>query len=146
MSRKHRTTTDGNGRPSFARAGMLLVGALMLAGCQAPDLRGLMPGARPAAPAPAPAPQTIAPDVFDPDAPAAGGPAPAANVAEAACMQQGRDQGLAVREVVGTREVRGSDGVATSRDVMLRVARGQQVYDVRCSYNYGTEQARIMSL
>jgi len=48
--------------------------------------------------------------------------------------------------VVGTREVSGSDGLARSRDVMLRVARGQQVYEVRCSYNYVSNEARIMSL
>lgn len=61
-------------------------------------------------------------------------------------MQQGQGQGLAVQSVVGTREVRGDDGAARSRDVMLQVARGQQVYEVRCSYSYDSGQARIMSL
>jgi hypothetical protein len=69
-----------------------------------------------------------------------------ASAAESSCTQQGQAQGLAVQGVVGTREVTGADGVARSRDVMLRVARGQQVYEVRCSYSYASGQARIMSL
>lgn len=66
--------------------------------------------------------------------------------AEAACTEVAQAQGLGVQSIVGTREVTGADGVAVSRDVMLRVARGQQVYDVRCSYSYGGDAARIMSL
>lgn len=128
-----------------ARYGPLLVGALLLAGCQMPDFRGMVPAPRSAAPAtadPAPDPAT------DPLGEGAGiaAPAPSASVAEAACMQAGRDRDLTVREIVGTREVPGADGIPASRDVMLRVARGQQVYDVRCSYSYASAQARIMSL
>ncbi len=130
------------------RVGVMVLAAVLLGACQAPDLRSVMPGPRAEAPAPAPAPEGVAADAFSPEAPGEGAaaPRPPASQAEAACMQQGREQGLAVREVVGTREVQGSDGQAVSRDVMLRVARGQQVYDVRCSYHYASAAARIMSL
>ncbi|MFN3955195.1 MAG: hypothetical protein ACK4LQ_12150 [Pararhodobacter sp.] len=79
-------------------------------------------------------------------APEAPGARPSAGAAENACVAAGQQQGLGVQGVVGTREVAGSDGQPTSRDVMLRVARGQQLYEVRCSYNYASAQARIMSL
>jgi len=63
-----------------------------------------------------------------------------ASAAEAACVAQGQNQGMNVQTVVGTREAEGA------RDVMLRVARGQQVFDVRCRYDNTTGDARIMTL
>lgn len=106
---------------------------LVLAGCfQMPASYGAAPVRN------APPPVTV----IDP----APGVAPSASVAENACVSAGQAQGLAVQGVVGTRETMGTDGMAQSRDVMLRVARGQQVYDVRCAYSYASAQARIMSL
>jgi hypothetical protein len=115
-----------------------LTGVLVLAGCaDFPDLR------QPAQPRGA-APVQSAPPPPSPSADI--GIRRSASAAEAACVAQGETQGMNVQTVVGTREVSGSDGRATSRDVMLRVARGQQVFDVRCSYDYASAQARIMTL
>lgn len=116
-----------------------LTGALALAGCaELPHLTGAQPRAA------APAPFQAAPP---PPAPSADiGIRRSASAAEAACVAQGETQGMNVQSVVGTREVTGADGQASSRDVMLRVARGQQVFDVRCSYNYASGEARIMTL
>ena len=141
-------TRIGGRGGTAGRVGVMVLAAALLGACEAPDLRGMMPGPRAETSAPAPAPDGVAADAFAPASPEDGAaiPRPPASQAEAACMQQGREQGLAVREVVGTREVQGSDGQAVSRDVMLRVARGQQVYDVRCSYHYASAAARIMSL
>jgi len=123
---------------AFARTMTALAGVLVLAGCfQAPALRSAAP--QRSAPPPAASVAPVIPEAAVP------GAVPA-SAAETACTNQGQSQGLAVRGVVGTREVRGSDGTASARDVMLRVARGQQVYEVRCSYSYATGQARIMSL
>ena len=69
-----------------------------------------------------------------------------ASAAEAACVAQGEMQGMNVQSVVGTRENTTPAGQPTSRDVMLRVARGQQVFDVRCRYDYASSEARIMTL
>lgn len=74
------------------------------------------------------------------------GPAPAqrsAAGAEAACTTAGRDRGLDVLGVVGTRNVTGPDG-APERDVMLRVARDGTQLEVRCNYKPETGLARIM--
>lgn len=121
----------------YTRTAAVLVSMLFIAGCaQLPDMRG--PAPQRGAPPPAAQPVPVVPE-------ATPGAVPA-SAAESSCMQQGQSQGLAVQGVVGTREVSGSDGVARSRDVMLRVARGQQVYEVRCSYSYASGQARIMSL
>lgn len=121
----------------YVRSVSALVGVLVIAGCaQLPDMRG--PAPIRSAPPPAAQPAPVMPD-------ATPGAVPA-SAAESSCTQQGQAQGLAVQGVVGTREVTGADGVARSRDVMLRVARGQQVYEVRCSYSYASGQARIMSL
>ena len=121
----------------YARSMSMLIGVLAIAGCaQMPDFRD---GAR----TQATPPRTVQPA---PGAPVTDAGAVPASAAEAACMEQGRGQGLAVQGVVGTREVSGADGLARSRDVMLRVARGQQVYEVRCSYSYVSNEARIMSL
>lgn len=110
----------------------LLLGAVV-AGCgPMPDLRrGFSPTA-------APAPRSA------PVAPMAG--APAAGMAEQACSDEARARDLSVRAVVGSREVEGEGGAVTSRDVMLRVERRGQVYDVRCRFLYESGEARIMSL
>lgn len=91
------------------------------------------------------APRGVAPQPALP-APEAPGARPSASAAESACVAAGQQQGLNVQGVVGTREVSGSDGQPASRDVMLRVARGQQLYELRCSYHYASAQARIMTL
>ncbi len=72
--------------------------------------------------------------------------APLASAAENACTEAGRAAGFDVRGVVGTREVTGTGGLPESRDVMLRVQRGGQSLDVRCSYAYAGGAARIMTL
>lgn len=122
----------------YARTVVAMVGVVVLSGCGAlPEMRGSAPMRG------APPPTTAQPAPMAPQAEPGVVPASAA---ESACTQQGQSQGLAVQGVVGTREVNSGDGVARSRDVMLRVARGQQVYEVRCSYSYASGQARIMSL
>lgn len=122
-----------------ARTLTTIAGVLIIAGCaQLPVLRGPAPTMR----APSPPPMASA----QPMAPAEPGAPVSAGQAETACLSQGRAQGLAVQGVVGTREVTGPDGAPSARDVMLRVARGQQVYEVRCNYSYASAEARIMSL
>ncbi|KPQ06010.1 MAG: Suppressor of cytokine signaling [Rhodobacteraceae bacterium HLUCCA12] len=121
-------------RTAFA----LTAGCAVLAGCaQMPDLPGF--GAQ------RNAPRAAVPDTDSATDDSTPGAVPA-STAERACTRQGQDQGLSVQGVVGTREVMGDDGVPRSRDVMLRVARGEQVYEVRCSYSYVSSEARIMSL
>lgn len=76
-------------------------------------------------------------------------PAPAgasASAAETACLDAGRRAGFDVQGVVGTHEVVGAGGLPTSRDVMLRVQRGGQSIEVRCSYAYLNSTAQIMTL
>lgn len=108
-----------------------LAGATLLAGCGGlPDLRP-----RPHFPAAVAAPAT----------PGAG-PAPSASLAEQQCLAAGASAGFDVQGVVGTRELTGADGMPVSRDVMLRVRRGSQTLDLRCSYAYDTGLARIMTL
>ena len=128
-------------RPSPKPLGLALAATLVLAGCLQPQqsMRVIgAPAAAPAAAAPAAAPAAL--------------PAPpptavaTASRAEAACIDQGRAQGLSVERVAGTRAITGADGQSTGRDVMLRVSRDGQVYEVRCSYQSATDQARIMSL
>jgi hypothetical protein len=116
-----------------------LIGAMALAGCAGfPDMMG--------APAPSPAPAP-APMIAPMPEPAEDiGIRRSASAAEAACVAQGETQGMNVQSVVGTREVAGGDGRPVSRDVLLRVARGEQVFDVRCSYDYASSEARIMTL
>ncbi|MCC5986382.1 MAG: hypothetical protein JJT95_01790 [Pararhodobacter sp.] len=111
---------------------------LALGGCQLPMPGDWRPGASEGrAPAPAAA---------LPRAEPSGGAVPTTGEAEAACVAQGRSQGLEVQSVVGSRVQRGEDDVPLARDVMLRVARGGQVYDLRCNYQYASSEARIMSL
>jgi hypothetical protein len=114
-----------------------LAGVFTLAGCA--DFPDILP-AQPRSAAPvqsAPPPPAPSADI---------GIRRSASAAEAACVAQGETQGMNVQTVVGTREVSGSDGQPSSRDVMLRVARGQQVFDVRCRYDYDSSEARIMTL
>ena len=108
--------------------------ALVLAGCALPPLGDLRPGTGASAPAAA--------------APAPGGDdaIPTAGEAEAACVARGREQGLDVQSVVGSRVQRDADEQPVARDVMLRVARQGQVFDLRCNYRYASAEARIMSL
>jgi len=114
---------------------LLLVAGLGLSACaQAPRL---ITG-------PAPAPAAIAPpDAFPAPAPT---DVSTASRAERACVDQGNAQGLSVQGVVGTRAVTDSGGATTGRDVMLRVSRQGQMFEVRCNYVEGTDTARIMSL
>lgn len=117
-----------------------LAGALALAGCaELAEMRPAQP--RPVvAVHPAPPP----PSPLAPAQPLA--MQRSASAAEAACVAQGQGQGMNIQRVVGTREVAGPGGQPVARDVMLRVARGQQVFDIRCSYDYASGQARIMTL
>lgn len=73
-------------------------------------------------------------------------PTPSASAAESACLDAGRAAGFDVQGIVGTREVLGSGGLPQSRDVMLRVQRGSQSVEVRCSYAYMNGTAQIMTL
>lgn len=74
-----------------------------------------------------------------------GGEVVAASDAESACLGAAQERGLSVQSVVGSRAVEGSDG-DSGRDVMLRVSRSGQEYEVRCNYAGATGTARIMSL
>jgi len=119
------------------RVRLLMTGALagltLLGACgDIPDLRyGPRPGFFP-----------------QPSAPAAPGaiPGPSSSQAEQACMTAGTGAGFEVLGVVGTREITGADGLAVSRDVMLRVRSGGQTVEVRCNFAYDTAAARIMTL
>ena len=123
----------------IARNLTAIVGVFVVAGCSQLPVRFDLGPARPSAP---PATTIGAEPVVRSGAE---GAVPAGQ-AEAACMAQVQQQGLAVQGVVGTREVTRADGAPSARDVMLRVARGQQVYEVRCNYSYAGAEARIMSL
>jgi len=118
---------------------------LGLAACgELPDLRQ---GGR-TLPSPAvatiPPPEPMPPEMSVPEPLPGARPSPAQ--AETACMAAGRERGFVVQGVVGSSDVAGADGLPVSRDVMLRVARGAQVFDLRCNYHYGGAQARIMVL
>ncbi|SDW48345.1 hypothetical protein [Roseicitreum antarcticum] len=117
-----------------------VLGVLALAGCTAyPGQMGGFSAPRTTAPstiAVTPAPAGSFPDM--------GAPVPASE-AERACLGAAQERGLTVRSVVGSRAVAGSDG-DSGRDVMLRVARSGQEYEVRCNYAGATQSARIMSL
>ena len=110
-----------------------LAGATLLSACgDIPDLRRGMPVRSGSG--------SVAPMA----APSTG--APSSSAAETACMTAGRDAGFTVSGVVGTQEVIGAGGIATSRDVMLGVNRGGQSLQVRCNYSYAEASARIMTL
>ncbi len=116
------------------RAGLALAALLLVSGCA---MAPLGPSTRPAPPA-APAPVTPAvpmPEPTSPDAEASG--------AEQACIAAGRERGLDVLGVVGSRAVSDTNGAA-ARDVMLRVQRSGSELEVRCNYVEETRMARIM--
>ncbi|MCC5985059.1 MAG: hypothetical protein JJU42_11905 [Rhodobacteraceae bacterium] len=115
---------------------LCLAAGLGLSACMAP----LGMGAPAAAPRAAPGGQVAS---LPPPSPA---DVPTASRAERACVEQGAAQGLTVQRVVGTRATTDASGQTTGRDVMLRVSRQGQVYEVRCNYAQATDTARIMSL
>lgn len=121
---------------------LILTLTLLLAACAGvPDFRARTSSSAPR-PAPLPANVTMStPTPFEVAPGSAGAPA-----AEAACTAAGRERGFEVQGVVGSTEVMGTDGQPASRDVMLRVARASQVFDLRCNYHYGSAQARVMAL
>jgi hypothetical protein len=81
-----------------------------------------------------------------PAAPMAPAPGRPASDAETACFEAGRAAGFGDMQLAGTAEVMGTEGVPSSRDVMIGVRRGGQSFEVRCSYSYATNTARIMTL
>ncbi|TVP71756.1 MAG: hypothetical protein EA339_09035 [Rhodobacteraceae bacterium] len=66
-----------------------------------------------------------------------------ASGAEQACVAAGRERGLDVVDVVGSRSVTSASGEA-GRDVLLRVRRSGAEIEVRCNYVENTRLARIM--
>lgn len=119
-------------RPRRAVPALLCV--LLAAGC---TMAPLGPATRPApvAPPAAVGPAATIPEQMTPDATASG--------AEQACIAAGRERGLDVMGVVGSRSVNGTNGEA-ARDVMLRVRRSGAEIEVRCNYVAETRMARIM--
>lgn len=113
-------------KPTIA---LLALGAVALTAC------GPFPDAR--------ARSIARPAPMAPVQPAPGRPA---NEAESACFEAGRAAGFEGMRLVGSVEVMGTQGVASSRDVMIGVRRGGQSFEVRCSYSYETNSARIMTL
>jgi hypothetical protein len=73
-------------------------------------------------------------------------PGRAATKAESACFEAGRAAGFENMRLAGSAEVMGPNGLPASRDVMLSVRRGQQTFEVRCSYSYARSIARIIKL
>jgi hypothetical protein len=122
---------------------LILTLALLPAACGTiPDFRAGSPAPRSAGPA-APSPATPSPPLEMTPLPGAG---VSAGAAEAACTAAGVERGFQVQGIVGSTDVAGTDGQPASRDVMMRVARGTQVFDLRCSYHYASAQARVMAL
>lgn len=119
-----------------ARAALLAVLAFGLTGCQLPVTGDWRLGDGPGGNRTAAAGQSAHDD----------GQVPTAGEAEAACVALGRERGLDVQSVLGSRVQRDADEQPIARDVMLRVARDRQVYDLRCNYHYASGTARIMSL
>lgn len=111
-----------------------LLSVVIVSGCA---MAPLGPAVRPAPSAPpaAAGPAAAMPAPMAPDASASG--------AEQACIAAGRERGLDVMGVVGSRSVNGNDGEA-ARDVMLRVRRSGAEIEVRCNYVTETRMARIM--
>ena len=110
--------------------------AIFLSGC---TLNPMMTGPRMVTPAPTQQTPRVSGDMAQidrvDDATASG--------AEQACIAAGRERGLDVLGVVGSRAVTATTGGA-SRDVMLRVRRSGAEIEVRCNYVADTRMARIM--
>lgn len=115
-------------RISRTAGGLALV--FVLAGCMGAPMAT---GPTRVIPAPTVAPQPSAQPM----------PTTGASGAEQACIAAGRERGLDVQGVAGTRSVTGSDG-QDARDVMLRVSRSGSQIEVRCNYQTATGMARIM--
>lgn len=133
-------------QPGQVRTGgyaVFVLAALVLAGCDEP--RVISGGFAPASPAQGGWAQ---PSMVTEPAASSSEPVELAiaSRAEAACVEAGRSQGLTVHQVVGTRPATDGAGQPTGRDVMLRVSRAGQMYEVRCNYASATDSARIMSL
>lgn len=111
-----------------------LLSVAVVSGCA---MAPLGPATRPApsAPPPATGPAVAIPEPMTPGASSSG--------AEQACIAAGRERGLDVMGVVGSRSVNDSNG-ADARDVMLRVRRSGSEIEVRCNYVTETRMARIM--
>ncbi len=131
--------SDGTGQRLSRRAPLLALGAaaLFLAAC---DATPFMAGPR-ILPAPAPAPTAPSQEVdtfgdF-------GATGTMSEGAEQACIAAGRERGLQVMGVAGSRAVTTSEG-APAQDVMLRVSRDGAQIEVRCNYVAETGMARIM--
>lgn len=116
------------------RIGLALVSALAITGCTMAPM-GMAPRPAPSTPTASAPPATVAPLPGAGDASASG--------AEQACIAAGRERGLDVAGVVGSRAVSGTNGEA-ARDVMLRVRRSGAEIEVRCNYVADTGMARIM--
>lgn len=116
------------------RIGLALASLLVVAGCTGVPLGPVTTRPAPSAVAPAPSPAAV-PQTALTGASASG--------AEQACIAAGRDRGLDVAGVVGSRAVTGATG-ESGRDVMLRVRRSGSEIEVRCNYAADTGMARIM--
>lgn len=68
---------------------------------------------------------------------------PSRAVMRDACAQAAQDQGVAVVSIGQFVTVTGSGGRDIGTSTMMRVSRGGEVFDVRCSYSFGDEIARI---
>ncbi len=129
--------THASGQVALQRSGLALASVLFLSACTLSPL----------AQAPRPMPTAPAPSVQLPSADEAltttALPGAGASGAEQACVAAGRERGLDVVDVVGSRSVTGASGEA-ARDVMLRVRRSGAEIEVRCNYVEDTRLARIM--
>lgn len=72
--------------------------------------------------------------------------AQAAGAGAQACSTRATEEGFAVQSVADTREVADGAGMPVALDVVLRVSRAGQGFDLRCSYDLATGQPRLMTL
>jgi hypothetical protein len=70
-------------------------------------------------------------------------PRPTEAVMRDACSRAAQDQGVAVVSIGRFQTVTGSGGREIGTTTMMRVAGGGQTFDVRCSYSFGDDLARI---
>ena len=66
-----------------------------------------------------------------------------ATIAIAACRAQADRERYDVRQVVGTQQLSGRLGQPIGHEVILKVRRAVLNYDLRCTYTYGDQRARI---